>query len=498
MQRVSVFSVASSVGILVAAFFALSVVFPTAGLAQTTFTMGFDGDDQMIGAAADEVTKPYFCTLTQADGGNGAQGWSMSLTAENAAIVSITTAGTDVDALFSGGFNKTETTSGVGNEGAVSAIVLSFVEERNLPTDRASTLAKIDVKATIPDPAGAATLRYVDGRRGSGQPVQNAITQDGNTVRPTLGSKDIQLVPVPTCCNAKLNVGFSAANGSSSSAYDGIVDLPKDPRTCTGDGGSIEVPTPEGSVGSGHIFASISSNGADTGVQGWSFSIALNGDMDFQSPTSVTTAGTSVDSFFNGGFNKTEIIDPAKNSGQKGAVSAVVLSFTLPIVFPATGTESVLDLGVNANQAQGDADITGSLSFQDGLRGSGQPVKNAITVGGATQDACNKTFANVNVVFTKVGVSNYIRGNPNDDDRVNIADGIWIVNELFRGGAPTKCPAAADTNDDGAEDAADAVYLINYLFKGGSAPPAPFPACGGAGELADASLCPGASVDGCR
>ncbi|MBN1442058.1 MAG: hypothetical protein JXA90_05075, partial [Planctomycetes bacterium] len=56
------------------------------------------------------------CTLTSYDivGEKGAQGWSISLAAENLEITAITTAGTVAapapDGLWVGGFNKTETT----------------------------------------------------------------------------------------------------------------------------------------------------------------------------------------------------------------------------------------------------------------------------------------------------------------------------------------------------------------------------------------------------
>jgi hypothetical protein len=501
MKRVPAFAAAGWV-ILVAPLF-LGIVFQGAVSGQTsgsTYTLGLSGPDVLAGTANDTASGHYLATLTQEGGGTGAQGWSISVAVDGALIDSLTTAGTDVDALFAGGFNKTEVVDpakNAGQNGAVSAVVLSFTQARTLPSSGTSTIADLLVKGTIPDPAGLAALRYQDGLNGSGQPVKNAITQEGNTIKPVLDSKEIQLVPIPTCCGAKLNLGFSGSKVSSASAYNGIVEAPQDPPRCTADGGAIVTQVPEGQVGKAHVFVNISSNGADTGVQGWSFSIASNGDLEFQSPVSVTTTGTSVDSFFQGGFNKTEPIDPGKNSGQRGVVSAVVLSFTVPKVLPATGTESVLDLGVQANAPQAGADIAGSLSFLDSLRGSGQPVKNAITVGGETRNACNKELANVNVVFRLIGVSNYVRGNPNGDDKVNLADGVWIINELFRGGPSTSCPAAADMNADGTEDAADALYLVLYLFRGGPQPPAPFPACGGASDLNDVRLCPGGAVEAC-
>jgi hypothetical protein len=72
----------------------------------------------------------------------------------------------------------------------------------------------------------------------------------------------------------------------------------------------------------------------------------------------------------------------------------------------------------------------------------------------------------------------FLRCDPNDDGKTDVADGVWILNELFRGGAATACAAAADCNGDGGRDISDGLYAIFYQFTGGPSPPAPFPDCG--------------------
>ena len=64
-------------------------------------------------------------------------------------------------------------------------------------------------------------------------------------------------------------------------------------------------------------------------VQGWSLSIAVNGCE----PLGATTEGTEAALTEDGGlrdseasFEKTEVVDPAQNDGQRGVVSSVVLS----------------------------------------------------------------------------------------------------------------------------------------------------------------------------
>ncbi len=60
---------------------------------------------------------------------------------------------------------------------------------------------------------------------------------------------------------------------------------------------------------------------------------------------------------------------------------------------------------------------------------------------------------------------NFIRGNVNNDNAVNITDAIYILEYLFKD--PTKtisCSDSADTNDDGLVNITDAIVLLRYLF----------------------------------
>lgn len=79
----------------------------------------------------------------------------------------------------------------------------------------------------------------------------------------------------------------------------------------------------------------------------------------------------------------------------------------------------------------------------------------------------------------------FVRGDCNDDDQVDIADGIYVLNFLFQGGPEGPCQAACDANSDGGVDQSDAIYIFNYRFLGGAAPASPFPECGVAGEPED-------------
>lgn len=72
----------------------------------------------------------------------------------------------------------------------------------------------------------------------------------------------------------------------------------------------------------------------------------------------------------------------------------------------------------------------------------------------------------------------FIRGDVNNDGRLDLSDAIFILNSLFAGGIPPECLDSADVDDDGKLTIGDAIYLLNYMFSGGPAPKPPFPEAG--------------------
>lgn len=66
-----------------------------------------------------------------------------------------------------------------------------------------------------------------------------------------------------------------------------------------------------------------------------------------------------------------------------------------------------------------------------------------------------------------------IRGDANGDGVVNVADVVYLVNYLYRGGDPPIPMEAGDANCDGIVNVADVVYLVNYLYRGGDPPGCP-------------------------
>lgn len=61
-------------------------------------------------------------------------------------------------------------------------------------------------------------------------------------------------------------------------------------------------------------------------------------------------------------------------------------------------------------------------------------------------------------------------GDANSDGNVNVADGVYVVNYVFRSGQAPPVTNWADANDDCQVNVGDAVYLINYVFRSGNPP----------------------------
>jgi hypothetical protein len=233
------------------------------------------------------------------------------------------------------------------------------------------------------------------------------------------------------------------------------------------------------------------------GAQGWSLSIAHN--REALRIESATIQGTDAAAAIQGGFTKTEVADdPSPGGGAggdedaEGFVSAVVVTFTQPITLDPTRAQSVARATYRLRDSLGAAGIgPGTIAFDDGLRGSGQPVRNVLTINGQTVIPLH--FYDLEV--RRIPGNSFVRGDPNADGRVDLADAVWCVSELMRGGRSSPCPRAADINRDSRYDLSDPIFLAMYLFLQGRVIPTPFPSCGTDGETA--FECPEGAVSYC-
>ncbi|MGQ9590708.1 MAG: hypothetical protein ACUVYA_10490 [Planctomycetota bacterium] len=493
-------------------------------LSSTDFP-SLDADGKISGSVAGE-TKQFVGEMVLATSGltteEGPQGWSCGVRHEGVELLSITREGTvsaDASAggLVDNGFVVYEAIDPAKNEGktgVTQAVVLSLTLPVTLPPNVESVIGKNTYQATIPSPpATQATgfVRFEEGLRGKGQPVANNVTYLGKTKIPSLGSKDLtieRLVAKETnCTNGVDDDGDQLADCDDP-------DCAEDPA-CKGGGLVLEADTAgstrvgdvnEKEIGSapvagtpieGTFLITPVGDPLVEGAQGWSISVEHQCKaLDILSEGGFPTIdGTDAGALWSGGFKQTQIVDPARNEGRCGFVSAVVLSLTEPIQLDKTKRQSIARSKYAVAAAAEAGDFPTLIEYKDGLRGLGQPVSNVITVKGATIFAAG--YRNLRLKLgAVVEEQTFIRGDPNDDGKSNIADPIWIVNELVRQGPKTACQDAADANDDGLVDLSDAMYLIQWRFMAGPQPTAPFPACGK--DVAGDSLsCPKGSVKAC-
>ena len=519
-------------------------------LGAQTFDIGLDAPSGVEDIAGATVQVSLGATLSSSgvETDDGAQAWSLSIATSGWTPVAATTSGTAGALIDDGGlrdpaaegsFEKTEIidpANNGGQEGIVSAVVLSFNDVVTAPPAGTIDILSVTLEGTVPDPVDDAcepavcTAELLDGLVGSGEPVINTVTYRGDSYDPVLVSTQTRICPVvPKETGLAVVVdGGTGADDKDGSERTWTVDVDAgavvdvqvcvelstaiepcatvDPGQCDGAENFAEE-DPFGGI----IFgcADMADNDSDgkidaededcRGVQGWSMSLKT---ADCYSIAGATTRGTVGDLDIRppglrdveGSFEKTEVVDPSNplNNGMNGVVSAVVLSFTRPIILPQVGDgeKVLLVLGqIDASALQNPGDSTDPCAItildpaDDGLAGSGEPVKTAVTVGGET---ANPGICSANVTIQiPMGEpeAQFIRCDPNDDGKNDIADAVWIVNELFVAGAPTTgCEDAGDCNSDNlGPDLSDAVFAIRYQFQIDGpqpAPGAPFPGCG--------------------
>jgi hypothetical protein len=69
--------------------------------------------------------------------------------------------------------------------------------------------------------------------------------------------------------------------------------------------------------------------------------------------------------------------------------------------------------------------------------------------------------------------ASFVRGDANDDGRVDISDAVFTLGSLFLGDGDPRCDDACDSNDDGTVDISDAIATLVVLFLGNGVIPLP-------------------------
>jgi hypothetical protein len=115
------------------------------------------------------------------------------------------------------------------------------------------------------------------------------------------------------------------------------------------------------------------------------------------------------------------------------------------------------------------ADLNGDMKTDLAAIGSGASVLFNRTTSPASLDL------NLNGVPDECDRPTFHRGDPNNDGKSDLSDGVAIFEFLFLGANEPGCTESADANNDGTIDISDGIFLLSYLFLGGPPPAAPGP-----------------------
>jgi len=161
-----------------------------------------------------------------------------------------------------------------------------------------------------------------------------------------------------------------------------------------------------GDTGVVTVYAAISSNSLESGVESWTLAIGVEDAILTGAGTDGTVAADRrAGGVRSGGFESTVIVDPTASSpagdpqGQ-GCVHALVLSFTQPITLEPNGTATALALTLESESPldQRVETQTAFVTWRDGLVGDGEPVASAATVDGGTVEFCGCQDATITFV----------------------------------------------------------------------------------------------------
>ena len=381
---------------------------------------------------------------------NPTQGFSMGLASDDSLLTPLSV----TESLpFSADFAESSILAG----GWTIGVVYSFTGANTLAFDSSLEVVLVEYDTVAGGLAGSVdnvvtTLSWSNGL--GSPPVENVIVVAGSSIAPALEDGTITLEPfsVPA---AEFN--FSAPSATIN--YDGNTG-----SACFTSAFSIsEVDN--------------SALGADFPNPSQGFSMGMSNDSNLLEPTGVTATLPFDADFAEGGLFA------------DGWTIGVVYSFTggNTLAFDTAIDVVAVDYCTVAGALSGTSSTETTLAWSSTL---GSPaVDNVVVVNGSSVEP---TLNNGTLTLQPVFDIPFIRGNCNGDSGVNIADGIWILNELFLSGPSGTCFISCDANEDSKYDSADAIFIISYRLLDGPMPSAPFPECGAvAGSDCDAtSYCP--------
>jgi len=344
-------------------------------------------------------------------------------------------------------------------------------------------------------------------------PIEILFVSGGDSLIPDTSGADalltVNLVP-PTggdeiCDNGEDDDGDGDVDcDDADCAADPNCQPPVEGLALSFDNAGLDLPADQSSTVELKVLLLSGDNVDPTDVQGWSYGVALD-DAELAFDSGAPGADSAA---LNGGAGPDFATYDASMSAD-GSVVGVTVGVVIDLDGPG---DSVLSVGPGASlhldsislrSAQsipedGAARST-TVSFTGALGDLGErdPIEILLVVDGLGVAVTADATADVNLQPADGGdLALFIRSDANNDGRPDLADGIYLINEMFYNGPAAPCPAASDANSDGSQDLTDAMFIFQYWLQPNAtpgnllpAPAAPFPACGTA-EGITAAECP--------
>ncbi len=371
-------------------------------------------------------------TISMDNNGLDVQGWSYGACNDTAFLTCNAVVDGSTTAIVNNGSPPGFNEVSVNDAGFTVGVVICFTGCAVLAPGAGYEL---NVATYTGNSEGTTTVAFCD-TLGS-PPVVTVIVVDGQSVAPSQNSGSVDVVGVP---DPEFTYHAEDASGNYNPG-DGNASVSVAISLSETDNSGLGAPFPNETQG----FSMGVSNGSEV------FPTAVNLSLPF-------TADFAEDSLFSNGWTV-------------GVVYSFAGGNTLP--FPVQTTVLSIDYETGGSMAGDEDGATVALTWDDGL--GSPPVANVVVVDGGSLQAL---FDDGSITLNAVVTVDFIRGDVNGDEKVNIADGIWIIYELFLNGPTSACPISRDANADGFVDTGDAVFVFNYRFLDGPEPSAPFPDCG--------------------
>jgi len=412
------------------------------------FAMWLEGPDGEKTVEAGQTEEKVVSVLLRVDQGE-VQGWSFGVCHEDSTVVTVTDVtieGTDTEKVNGGNKPDFESTT-VYPGGVTQGVVIHFMQQNFLaPTERFEMLR---ITYRFDGAPGSETTADFCNTLGE-PPVETVVVVGGQSINPaTLEGVTLRVKEGP---------GIKAVFATS-------------PLTQT-------LPANKTTTAKVKVELGLAEDSAAAAVQGWSYGLAHDGNLlelvsiEPSDLTNTANGGNPPDFY---GVN----INPAGGSG--GTVGCVISLGPEFHEIPLQPGEKIhtetFTYRSAVELAQGDSEQTTEVSLANEVLGD-PPVPAVISVLSDSYLLTEVQKASITLTPPLGRLRPFVRGDANNDARVDIADGVWILSWIYRGGVEPPCQDAADANDDGTVDQSDAIVVVYWRLKGGSPPAEPFPECG--------------------